>query len=81
MTEPTPHDIPAPPRRTWPQRLAVVAVVMASIASFAAAGVIWFAQQQLEDRNLTAIDSGETAAAADARKPARVMPIWVVAKN
>ena len=77
MTEPTPHDIPAPLRRTWPQRLAVVAVVMASIASFAAAGVIWFAQQQLEDRNLTAIDSGESAAAAGGFGPLEVTTLEV----
>lgn len=77
MTEPTPHDIPAPLRRTWPQRLAVVAVVMASIASFAVAGVIWFAQQQLEDRNLTAIDSGETAAAAGGFGPLEVTTLEV----
>ncbi len=39
-------------RRTWPQRLTIVAVFLAAIAAFAAAGGIYAAQRVLEDRNL-----------------------------
>ncbi len=63
---------PTESRRSWPQRLLVVGVVMASLGSFAAAGVIWFAQQQLENRNITVIDSGEAAAAEGGFGPVEV---------
>ena len=36
---------------------------MASVASFTAAGAIWFTQQRLEERNLTVIESGEASLA------------------
>jgi LCP family protein required for cell wall assembly len=39
-------------RRTWPQRLTIVTVFLAAIASFAAAGGIYAAQRVLEDRNI-----------------------------
>ncbi|MFN3258214.1 MAG: LCP family protein [Ilumatobacter sp.] len=63
MAAEVPHDMtpplaPVKLRRTWPQRLLVLAVSLAAVGSFAAAAAIWFVQQQLEDRNLVAIDSG-----------------------
>jgi LCP family protein required for cell wall assembly len=39
-------------RRSWPQRLTIVVVVVTAIACFAAAGGIYAAQRVLEDRNL-----------------------------
>ena len=57
------------PKRSWVQRLLVVGVVFASLGSFTAAGAIWFAQQRLEERNLTAIDSGEAALTGSGLEP------------
>lgn len=56
-------------RRTWPQRLTIVAAFLAALASFAAAGGIYAAQRVLEDRNIapaiidprTSADAGFTA--------------------
>jgi len=51
-----PDDEQAPLRRTWPQRLLIVAISLASVGSLAAAGLVWFAQRQLENRVLIVID-------------------------
>lgn len=59
-------------RRTWPQRILVAGIVLGSLASFTAAGGIWYAQQQLENRNITVIDSGEAAAAEGGFGPIEV---------
>ncbi|MFT6393517.1 MAG: hypothetical protein ACJA14_003050, partial [Ilumatobacter sp.] len=44
------------PKRTWPQRFLITAVSCTAVASFAAAGLVWLAQQQLEDRVIVALD-------------------------
>jgi LCP family protein required for cell wall assembly len=51
-------------RRTWSQRLLITGAVLAAVACFVAATGIWFAQQQLEERNLVAIDDGSGAASS-----------------
>ena len=48
-------------RRTWPQRLLIVGVSLAAVGSLFAGALVWFAQQQLEERQLVSI-----APAADA---------------
>ena len=61
------HDAEREPlRRTWPQRLLIVAVSLASVGSLAAAGLVWFAQQQLENRVLVVIDQPTEVATAGA---------------
>lgn len=50
-------------KRSWGQRLLIVGVLFGSLAAFGSAGAIWFVQQQLEERNLTAIDNGSLALA------------------
>src|SRR6056297_109702 len=66
---PTDHDEERPrPRRSWPQRLLIAVAALIAVASFAAAGVVWIAQQQLESRQIVAIDSGE-ASGEDALDP------------
>ena len=58
----TDDDSTRPPlTRSWAHRALIAGAVVASFAAFASAGAVFFAQQQLEDRNLTAIDSGEAA--------------------
>jgi LCP family protein required for cell wall assembly len=55
MSAETPSTDPAPrrrARRTWPQRLTIAAIVVAAFACFVAAGVIYAAQQVLENRNI-----------------------------
>jgi LCP family protein required for cell wall assembly len=42
-------------KRTWPQRLLIAGVSTAGVASFAASGLVWFAQQRLEERQLVAL--------------------------
>jgi len=63
------HDDERPPlRRTWPQRLLIAAVACTAVGSLVAAGLVWFAQQQLEDRQLVALDQPtevETVGAPD----------------
>lgn len=58
------------PERSWPQRLLIAVAAAVALASFAAAGVVWIAQQQLESRQIVAIspggdDSGSTASGDD----------------
>ena len=69
MSAQQPHDDePTPLHRTWPQRLLIVAVTLASVGSLLAAGLVWFAQQRLEDRVLVVIDPPtevDTAAATE----------------
>ncbi|BAN03810.1 LCP family protein [Ilumatobacter coccineus] len=55
-TEPAPSSQPS--KRSWGQRLLIVGVIFGALAAFGSAGAIWFVQQQLEDRNLVAIDDG-----------------------
>lgn len=43
-------------KRTWPQRLLITAVAGTAAASFVAAGLVWVAQQQLEDRVIIALE-------------------------
>ena len=54
---PTPPDGDHQPtlKRTWPQRILVMGVACLAVASFVAAGLVWFAQQQLENRQLITI--------------------------
>lgn len=48
----------APPklRRTWPQRLLIAAASVAGVACFVTAGLVYIAQQALEDRTLVALE-------------------------
>jgi LCP family protein required for cell wall assembly len=50
-------------KRTWPQRFLITAVSCTAVASFAAAGLVWLAQQQLEDRVIVALDEPTNGAA------------------
>ncbi|WP_420451196.1 LCP family protein [Ilumatobacter sp.] len=43
-------------RRTWPQRLLVSVASILAVASFLGAGLVWFAQQRLEERQIIEID-------------------------
>jgi len=70
-------DDPAPStpalRRTWPQRLTIVAAFVAAIGAFTAGSVLFAAQRVVEDRNVVVIDrpgdagtdGGQSAEAAD----------------
>ncbi len=62
------HDDERPPlRRTWPQRLLIAGVACTAVGSLVAGGLVWFAQQQLEERQLVALDQPtevDTAAAS-----------------
>ncbi len=59
------HDDERPPlRRTWPQRLLIAAVACAAAVSMIAAGLVWVAQQQLENRQLVTLDQPTDAAPA-----------------
>lgn len=65
------HDVERhEPKRSWPQRLLIALAAVTAVASFAAAGVVWIAQQQLESRQIIAItpggDGGATSDAAEA---------------
>ncbi|WP_158412398.1 LCP family protein [Ilumatobacter nonamiensis] len=44
-------------RRTWPQRLLIASVAFAAFASLVAAGLVFVAQQQLEDRQIVSLDT------------------------
>ncbi len=63
------HDERRPPlRRTWPQRLLIAGVACTAVGSLVAAGLVWFAQQQLEERQLVVLDQPtdvETVGASD----------------
>jgi LCP family protein required for cell wall assembly len=69
MAAETTHDDERPPlRRTWPQRLLIAGVACTAAGSLLAAGLVWFTQQQLEDRQLVALDQPtevDTAGASD----------------
>lgn len=56
MEADTSQDHRPPLRRTWPQRLLIVGVACTAVASLLAAGLVWIAQQQLEDRQLVTLD-------------------------
>lgn len=43
--------------RTWPQRLVITGAALTAVASFVMAGVVWFTQQRLEERQLVTIDN------------------------
>jgi LCP family protein required for cell wall assembly len=85
MSEPAPPERIVPPeqasRRTWPQRLTIVALCVGAVACFVAAAVLYAGQRVVEDRNLVAIvdpsesrDSGlvidEEGLAPDETEPA-----------
>ena len=63
------NDADSSLHRSWPQRLLVATVAFAAFCSLLAAGLVWVAQQQLEDRQLVALadpvsgGGGESAAA------------------
>ena len=52
------------PRRSWPQKLLIAAAATMAVVSFAAAGIVWIAQQQLENRQIIAIAPGGVGSAA-----------------
>ncbi len=55
---PAETDPPSPARRTrrtWPQRLTIVAAVLGALASFTAAAALYGGQRVVEDRNLVSI--------------------------
>ncbi|NND74759.1 MAG: hypothetical protein HKN44_07090 [Ilumatobacter sp.] len=58
-------DAPVKLRRTWPQRLTIVAVWFAAFGCFAAGSVLYAAQRVIEDRNVVVIDPGDGSASAD----------------
>jgi len=61
---PTPESsAPANARRTWPQRLTIVAVFLLAIGSFGAAGALYAGQRVIENRNLapTLVDPSSSA--------------------
>jgi LCP family protein required for cell wall assembly len=53
-------------RRTWPQRLLITGVAFAAVGSLIAAGLVWFAQQRLEERRLVTLDKTTEVAPAGA---------------
>ncbi len=53
-------------RRTWPQRLLIAGVACTAFASLLAGGLVWFAQQQLEERQLVILDQPTDATPAGA---------------
>ena len=63
MSEETPS---ARLRRTWPQRLMIIAAVALSLVCFAVAGVVWFTQQRLEERQFVDIDTADEVAEREA---------------
>ena len=66
MTAEHTHDDKRPPlRRTWPQRLLIAGVACTAAGSFLAAGLVWVTQQQLEDRQLLALDQTTSVIAAE----------------
>ena len=66
MTAEHTHDDKRPPlRRTWPQRLLIAGVACTAAGSFLAAGLVWVTQQQLEDRQLVALDQTTSVIAAE----------------
>ena len=72
MAEPTP-DKPRKPRRTWPQRLTIFAIVIAAFACFAAAGTLAGGQWVLSQRKLAPL--AETTTQRDgANTPGIVVP-------
>ena len=61
------HDDERPRlRRTWPQRLLIAGVACTALGSLLAAGLVWITQQQLEDRQLVALDQPTDVDAAGA---------------
>jgi LCP family protein required for cell wall assembly len=54
MSEEPAHSTPTKPRprRTWPQRLTIVAVFALALGSFGAAGGLYAGQRVIEDRNI-----------------------------
>ena len=49
---PEPPSDPRSTRRTWPQRLTIVAAFLLAIASFGGAGLLYAGQRIIEDRNI-----------------------------
>jgi len=62
-------------RRTWPQRLMITAAVGLSVVCFAVAGVVWFTQQRLEERQFVVIQTANEAAELEALGDASGAPI------
>ena len=60
----SPDMAPSQPRRTWPQRLTFVTVILAAIACFATAGGLAAGQWVLSQRKLITIDPNNAATAA-----------------
>ena len=61
-------------RRTWPQRLTFVLVLIAAVACFVTAGVLAFGQWVLSQRNLVVVDESAEAFVPDAADSPVVMP-------
>lgn len=59
-------DEQPPLRRTWPQRLTIVAAFLAAIGCFAAGGALYAAQRIVEDRNIVVINEDERSDVDDA---------------
>jgi LCP family protein required for cell wall assembly len=43
-------------KRTWPQRLLIAGASTAGVTCFAASGLVWFAQQRLEERRIVSLE-------------------------
>jgi polyisoprenyl-teichoic acid--peptidoglycan teichoic acid transferase len=71
MSSPT---TPTKMRRTWPQRLTIVLVVVTALASFAAAGGLALGQWVLSDRQLVSIVGPSSAFTGSDTAPAVVLP-------
>ncbi|MFZ9041241.1 MAG: LCP family protein [Ilumatobacteraceae bacterium] len=61
------------PRRTWPQRLTVAALVLAALASFTVAAGLAFGYWVISDRRLVAIDAPAADIAPGAGQPVVVV--------
>ena len=57
------RSTPARLKRTWGQRLTIAALGVGAFAAFVSAAAVWYAQQQLENRNLVSVDDGSAALA------------------
>lgn len=73
LPEPPPEP-PADPRstrRTWPQRLTIVAAFLLAIASFGGAGLLYAGQRIIEDRNIAPeiLDPRRNETVADVAPP------------
>lgn len=51
-------------KRTWPQRLLIVGLVVSAVGSIGTAGAAWFLQQQLEDRIIVELDAAPASESA-----------------